>query len=189
MTICYLGIGSNLENPFQQVTRALQKISAISSTTILRQSPWYANQAIGLNRQPDTGQPDYINGVIEIESSLEPHQLLRALQQIEQAQGRTREVRWGARTLDIDILLYGDQRIHSDHLDIPHPRILERNFVFIPLADLNPNLPLALLRPHATTHNPNAAKNETIASMLGSPGREGLRLVDEHSIHKQSLHE
>jgi len=173
---CYLGIGSNLHHPRQQVRQALQQLSQLPSTTLLRCSPWYASKAMGLDKQINVEQPDYINAVAEISTHLQPHALLRALQQIELAQGRTREVRWGARTLDLDILLYGDRRIHSPDLDIPHPRILERNFVLAPLADLCPSLPLSLL----VSDNPAAKKNETIASLLDKLPREGLRVLDEH---------
>jgi 2-amino-4-hydroxy-6-hydroxymethyldihydropteridine diphosphokinase len=183
--ICYLGIGSNLEQPREQIARALQTLAAHPDITPLKQSPWYTSKAIGPGNRQDNTQPDYVNGVIEIETSLAPQNLLLALQQIESAQGRTRKVRWGARTLDLDILLYGDQKIHCHNLTIPHPRIRERNFVLVPLADLNPYLPLSMLYPD----NPNVAKNETITSLLATLSREGLRLLDEHSTHEQSFHE
>lgn len=173
--VCYLGIGSNLENPRQQIARALQKLSATPSIKVLRHSPWYSSKAVGLDKKINSEQPDYINGVIEIETALDPQALLEAIQHIELAQGRTREVRWGARTLDIDILLYGKQQIHTDHLDIPHPRIMERNFVLIPLADIDPTIPVAML----TTGNPSTEKNETIASLISRVSREGLQLVNE----------
>ena len=178
--ICYLSIGSNLQDPHQQVRMALQKLSQLPSTTLLRCSPWYVSKAMGLDKKINHDQPDYINAVAAIETRLEPHDLLHALQQIELAQGRTREIRWGARTLDLDILLYGDMHIHSADLEIPHPRILERNFVLTPLADLYPALPLSLLGPT----NPDAEKNETIASLLDKLPREGLRLLDEHFSHE-----
>lgn len=171
--VCYLGVGSNLKNPRQQINTALQKLAALPSTRVLRHSPWYWSKAMGLDKQPNHDQPDYINGVIEIETALEPHDLLRALQVIEQEQGRTREIRWGARTLDIDILLYGDQKIHSADLDIPHPRIRERNFVLVPLADLDPSMPLG-------------ANNETIASLLAHLSRDGLRLLDEQTLDEHA---
>lgn len=173
--ICYLGIGSNLEDPAGQITSALQKLSAIPSTKMRRHSPWYASKAIGLDRHVDNNQPDFINGVIEIETTLEAHELLVALQNIETQQGRTRDVRWGARTLDIDILLYGNQQIHTPLLDIPHPRILERNFVLVPLADLDSTIPLSML----AHDSPKDSKNETIGSLLATLSRDGLRLINE----------
>lgn len=182
--VCYLGIGSNLEHPREQVTRALQAIAAHPAITVLRQSPWYGSKAMGLDKQVDHTQPDYLNGVIEIETTLDPQQLLLALQEIETAQGRTRDRRWAARTLDIDILLYGKQQIHTATLDIPHPRILERNFVLVPLADLNPQLPLSVLG-QPPTHSPNAAKNETISSLLPTLSRDGLWLASESWINEK----
>jgi len=176
---CYLGIGSNLERPREQIARAVQSITVHPAITLLRQSPWYGSKAIGPGKQPD-----YLNGVIEIETSLGPEQLLQALQKIEADQGRTHDVRWGARTLDIDILLYGDQQIHSTTLEIPHPRILERNFVLIPLADLNPQLPLSWLG-QVSTHSPNATKNETISTLLPTLSRDGLWLASEASANEK----
>jgi len=177
-TLCYLAIGSNLDHPREQISRALQTISNHPAITLLKQSPWYGSKAIGPGKQPD-----YLNGVIEIETTLSPELLLQALQKIEADQGRIRDVHWGARTLDIDILLYGDQKIQSATLDIPHPRILERNFVLIPLADLNPGLPLSQLR-HASTHNPNLQKNETISNLLTTLPRDGLQLASEAPLHE-----
>jgi len=170
---CYLGIGSNLENPHEQIARALQTIVTHPTITLLKKSPWYGSKAIGPGKQPD-----YLNGVIEIETTLSPQELLLALQEIEPAQGRTRDVRWGARTLDIDILLYGDQQIRTTNLEIPHPRILERNFVLVPLADLNPDLLLSLLK-LSTTHSPNTTKNETISTLLPTISHDGLWLASE----------
>jgi len=130
-TLCYLAIGSNLDHPREQISRALQTISNHPAITLLKQSPWYGSKAIGPGKQPD-----YLNGVIEIETSLSPEQLLQALQKIETDQGRTRDVRWGARTLDIDILLYGQEQLHSDTLVIPHPGVSEREFVLYPLHEI-----------------------------------------------------
>lgn len=176
--LCYLGIGSNLHHPRVQIKNALQKIAALPSTTLLRCSRWYTSKPMGLDRQINTEQPDYINGVIAIQTTLAARDLLQALQNIERAQGRTREVRWAARSLDLDILLYGDQRIHSTDLDIPHPRILERNFVLAPLADLDPTLTLSQL----AGDSPNAEKNETIAAALARLPRAGLQLLDDQNL-------
>lgn len=173
--LAYIGIGSNLHNPSAQIKSALQKIAALPSTTLLRCSPWYASKAMGLDRQINKAQPDYINGAVAIETTLTPHDLLQALQGIERAQGRTREVRWAARTLDLDILLYGDQNIHSPELEIPHPRILERNFVLAPLADLDPTLTVKQL----TGDSPGSEKNETITDALARLPNTGLQLLSE----------
>ena len=100
-------------------------------------SPWYRSKAIGPGEQAA-----YINGVAEIESDLSAHDLLVTLQGIEQAQGRHRGERWAPRTLDLDILLFGNEEIDSDELTIPHPRLRERNFVLYPLHDVAPDLAL-----------------------------------------------
>lgn len=151
--IAYLGIGSNLDNPLAQVTRAQRELNAIPGIRVQRVSPWFGSKAVGPGQQPD-----YVNGAIEIATTLEPLALLRALQQLEQQHGRVRNQRWGARTLDLDILLYGEQRIDLPDLQVPHPRLAERAFVLTPLARLCPERRLP---------SPSAGKSETIASLSG----------------------
>lgn len=169
MTLCYIGIGSNLNHPLQQVAVALQALAKTPGVKLLRRSPWYVSKAVGPGEQPD-----YINGVIELETTLEPLALLRRLQQIETEQGRERSVRWGARTLDLDILLYGDQCIDTPELQIPHPRMGERHFVLAPLARLNPQRQLPV---------PGATKSATIAALLARLPPDTLRLRDgEHEV-------
>lgn len=149
---CYLGIGSNLDQPLAHVTRAVSELDTIDGVHVMRCSRWYGSKAIG----PGV-QPDYVNGAIEIETTLEPHALLHALQGIEQQHGRTRDTRWGARTLDLDILLYGNAVVDTQELQIPHPGLCERLFVLLPLADLCPAREIPC---------PSRGKNETIASLL-----------------------
>jgi 2-amino-4-hydroxy-6-hydroxymethyldihydropteridine diphosphokinase len=166
MTLCYIGIGSNLNQPLQQVRLALQALARIPGIRLLRRSPWYVSKAVGPGEQPD-----YLNGVIELDTTLDAPALLHALQQIETRQGRERHIRWGARSLDLDILLYGDHYLDTPELQIPHPRIRERAFVLAPLADLNPGLQLA---------EPAGGKSATIAALLaGLPAPAGeLQLLD-----------
>ena len=135
MTRCFIGLGSNLDDPASQLRRAIAALQQLPQSNGLRLSPVYRNPAIGPGQQPD-----YLNAVAELTTTLTPQALLAALQQIENNQGRQREYRWQARTLDLDILLYGDQLISEATLHIPHPRILERNFVLYPLFDLAPEL-------------------------------------------------
>jgi len=157
MTLCYIGIGSNLNDPLRQVATALGALANIPDTSVLRRSPWYRSPAVG----PGV-QPDYVNGVIELESTLTPFELLHHLQHIEMQQGRQRSIRWSARTLDLDILLYGDQRIETPELQIPHPRLSERNFVLVPLATLSPQRQL----PVPCSPNASGVKNATIGALL-----------------------
>jgi len=131
----YIGLGSNLENPQQQVRRALDELIAIPETILHAASSLYRSRAIG----PE-GQPDYINAVARIETLLYPLGLLDALQAIEHAHGRVRKEHWGARTLDLDLLLYGDQQIRHERLTVPHPEMHRRAFVLAPLNEIAPEL-------------------------------------------------
>jgi len=131
----FIGIGSNLGEPRHQVDRAVAALAQLPQTRLLAVSPWYHSKALGPGPQPD-----YRNGVAQLATDLPPDQLLAALQAIEHRQGRQRELRWAARTLDLDILLYGDLVVDSATLTIPHPRMAERGFVLRPLLDLAPEL-------------------------------------------------
>ncbi|MBN8430713.1 2-amino-4-hydroxy-6-hydroxymethyldihydropteridine diphosphokinase [Microbulbifer salipaludis] len=139
---CYIGLGSNLDDPAAQLRRALEQIQGIPQTTLCASSAFYASAPIGPGEQPD-----YVNAVAELDTDLAAEALLDALQAIENSHGRERTLRWGARTLDLDILLYGDQQIDTVRLQVPHPRIAERNFVLEPLAELAP----ALILPGGTS--------------------------------------
>ena len=128
----YIGIGSNLQQPIQQVKQALLRLAEIPRTRLVTCSPLYRSAPLG-----SADQPDYINAVAEVATELTPLDLLNALQAIEQQQGRVRSgKRWGPRTLDLDLLLYGDQQIANDRLTVPHPGLGERNFVLYPLYDI-----------------------------------------------------
>ncbi|MBX2807926.1 MAG: 2-amino-4-hydroxy-6-hydroxymethyldihydropteridine diphosphokinase [Cellvibrionaceae bacterium] len=131
----FIGLGSNLDKPNQQIERALKQLQQLPKSRGLRCSPWYQSRALG----PGT-QPDYINAVASLKTTLQPLDLLSALQKIEDCQGRQRTIRWGARTLDLDILLYNAARVNSSKLQLPHPELEKRNFVLLPLYDLAPDL-------------------------------------------------
>jgi 2-amino-4-hydroxy-6-hydroxymethyldihydropteridine diphosphokinase len=135
MKRCFIGLGSNLENPASQLRSALAALDALDLCRLGSVSPFYANPALG----PGT-QPDYVNAVAELFTELDADTLLMHLQAIETAQGRVRTERWGARTLDLDLLLYGDETIDSKTLQVPHPRMRVRNFVLYPLNDVAPDL-------------------------------------------------
>lgn len=137
-TDAYIGLGSNLANPGQQLRDALRAIDALPHCEILATSSFYASKPMGPQEQPD-----YVNAVACVRTTLEPLALLDVLQHIEQNQGRVRDgQRWGARTLDLDILLYGDQHIENARLTVPHYGMREREFVLYPLVEIAPALTL-----------------------------------------------
>ena len=131
----WIGLGSNLEDPAAQVTRALGELDAIAGSYLLRASSLYASPPMG---PPD--QPEYVNAVAGLLTTLTPDALLDALQAIEQAHDRVRGERWGPRTLDLDLLLYDEQCIDTPRLTVPHPGLHQRAFVLQPLAEIAPEL-------------------------------------------------
>lgn len=139
---CFISLGSNLNDPDAQIRRALDALSNLRDSILGAVSPLYRNPAIGPGEQPD-----YLNAVAELHTTLDALTLLSQLQNIEFVQGRVRTERWAARTLDLDILLYGNAFIDLPQLQIPHPRMRVRNFVLYPLHDIAPNLVL----PHGTS--------------------------------------
>ena len=156
----FIGLGSNLEDPQQQIINAFDQLSKIPKTQLINRSSLYRSVAIGPGEQPD-----YINAVAELHTELEPEVLLDQLQQIENAQGRVRgEIRWTARTLDLDLLLFNDTIIETTRLSVPHPLLAERNFVLYPLHELAPTLTL-----------PNG---DTLAALLRRVAPTGLSRLD-----------
>ncbi|MDX9873673.1 MAG: 2-amino-4-hydroxy-6-hydroxymethyldihydropteridine diphosphokinase [Spongiibacteraceae bacterium] len=137
MAQAFIGLGSNLQQPAEQLRRALAALRTLPGTQLGAISSFYGNPAIGPGEQPD-----YVNAVAELHTTLEPMALLRRLQAIELAHGRVRTERWGARTLDLDLLLYDQQVIDEPDLTVPHPRLTERDFVLVPLAEIAPDLRL-----------------------------------------------
>jgi 2-amino-4-hydroxy-6-hydroxymethyldihydropteridine diphosphokinase len=140
----YVGIGSNLQQPHDQVKAAVRALRQLPSTELLAVSPLYRSPPMGPGEQPD-----YINAVAALATALAPEALLDGLQAIESGQGRIRGERWGPRTLDLDILLYGDHVIDSTRLQVPHPGIADRAFVLVPLFDIAPGLQIPQLGPLA----------------------------------------
>lgn len=128
----YIGLGSNLADPADQLRSAIAALGQLPQTSLAGVSAFYQSDSLL------PGQPRYTNAVAAIDSSLAPIELLDALQAIENAQGRERLERWGPRTLDLDILLFGDRLIEVPRLKIPHYQIQERAFVLYPLAELAP---------------------------------------------------
>jgi len=136
MTVCFIGLGSNLCQPMQQLKQAKKSIADLAETRLVKCSSIYQSKAITLDDEP---QEDYLNAVLKIETQLSAEGLLDALQAIEKNQGRTREKRWGARTIDLDIILFGDQLINTSRLTVPHAELVNRNFVLLPLAEIAPD--------------------------------------------------
>ena len=132
----YVGIGSNLDSPRDQIGRAIVALAAIKDTVLVRTSPMYLSAPLD-----GSEQPDYVNAVCALLTRLGADTLLKALQDIEGAQGRSRDAkRWGPRTLDLDLLVYSSTSMDEKDLKLPHPGISERNFVLLPLLDIAPHL-------------------------------------------------
>ena len=134
-TLVFLGLGSNLENPPEQIRRALATLKAELSEGDFAAAPLYRSLPLG-----GPPQPDYCNTACRFSCSRTPEEILAALQTIEARHGRRRDVHWGPRTLDLDLLLCGNIRLESPGLRLPHPGIAEREFVLVPLLDLDPGL-------------------------------------------------
>ena len=132
----FIGLGSNLAAPALHLRSALKEISLRLDDTVLTAcSRLYRSKPMGPG-----DQPDYINAVAHIQTRLPPEQLLVQLQSLEYDHGRVRGLRWRERTLDLDVLIYGDQIIDTKELTVPHPGIATRGFVLIPLVEIAPNL-------------------------------------------------
>jgi 2-amino-4-hydroxy-6-hydroxymethyldihydropteridine diphosphokinase len=134
-SVTCVALGSNLDNPRAQVERGFNALAVLPRTTLLARSRLYRTRPWGMAEQPD-----FVNAAAMLETALPPRALLDALLAIEVRAGRVRGVPNGPRTLDLDLLLYGDRVLRDPDLVIPHPRLHERAFVLLPLADLAPNL-------------------------------------------------
>jgi 2-amino-4-hydroxy-6-hydroxymethyldihydropteridine diphosphokinase len=130
----YVGVGSNLGDRWATLALAAQRLRAVPGVALVRASRVYETAPVG------PPQPRYLNAVLELETTLPPHDLLARLQETELAGGRTRGTRWGARTLDLDLLLYGDLVVRTPELVVPHPGVVSRRFVLEPLDELCPDL-------------------------------------------------
>lgn len=134
-TIAFIALGANLGHPVQQLEQALDLLARLPDTRLLQQSSFYSSSAIGY-----TDQPDFVNAVARLETTLSAQELLQALLGIEAACGRQRTFQDAPRTLDLDLLLYGDDCITEDHLIVPHPRMHQRAFVLRPLTEIAPDI-------------------------------------------------
>jgi 2-amino-4-hydroxy-6-hydroxymethyldihydropteridine diphosphokinase len=129
----YLGIGTNLGDRLANLQRATDLLAATPGVRVLRSSRVYETAPVG------PPQPDFLNAVLEVETDLEPHDLLAAGAAVERELHRVREVRWGPRTIDVDVLTFDERVIDAEDLTVPHPRMHERAFVLVPLLELEPD--------------------------------------------------
>lgn len=136
MTVAYIAIGSNLASPLEQVNAAIQALGEIPQSRIVALSSFYRTPPLG-----PQDQPDYLNAAVALETSLSPDALLDHTQRIELQQGRVRKAeRWGPRTLDLDIMLFGDAVINTERLTVPHYDMKNRGFMLWPLFEIAPEL-------------------------------------------------
>jgi len=133
--IAYVGLGSNMGDKAANISKALALLDATPGVRVVRAAPCYRTAPIGF-----PGQDWFINTVAEVETELPPLDLLKLLLTLEDRLGRVRGTRWGPRTIDLDLLVYGREEINTHELVIPHPRMHERAFVMVPLADLAPGM-------------------------------------------------
>jgi 2-amino-4-hydroxy-6-hydroxymethyldihydropteridine diphosphokinase len=133
--VAYIALGSNLDNPKMQIQDAFAELDEIENTHLLQTSSLYASAPWGY-----ADQPDFVNAVAAVETELPPRRLLEELLKIETWHGRARSFANAPRTLDLDIALYGDEIVDEESLKIPHPRMHERAFVLVPLAEIAPDL-------------------------------------------------
>lgn len=140
--LAYIGLGSNLNHPKEQIKNALIALNSTKDVKVVGLSSLYQSKPID-----DSKQSDYINAMCQLDTHLTALELLYVCQDIETKQHRVREKKWGTRTIDLDIIIYGVQVIASKQLIVPHPQMMNRAFVLVPLAELEPNLKVPVLGP------------------------------------------
>jgi 2-amino-4-hydroxy-6-hydroxymethyldihydropteridine diphosphokinase len=189
-TDAYLALGSNLGDRLATIDAALLSVGALPGTAVVAASPVYESEPWGV-----TEQPPFANAVARVSTSLRADQLLGHLQEIEISLGRRRGVRFGPRAIDIDILLFGDEEWTAPELTIPHPRLMEREFVVRPLLDVWPDAML----PDGTAITLDSATEGRVTGVLRgreatewvevamTPGRPGKRWVDMRLLFLQSV--
>lgn len=134
-TRAFVGLGSNLDEPVQQIEAALDMLDDLPGTRVVARSSLYRSAPLG-----PIDQPDFVNAVAKLETRRTLRDLLRRMQAIERRLGRQSGERWGPRRIDLDLLVFGDETIDEDGLKVPHPGIAERNFVLLPLGEIAPDL-------------------------------------------------
>lgn len=158
-TLCHIGMGGNIGDVFEAMQIGVDAIADHADCRVVTLSPVYRTAPWGL-----INQPDFLNCCAGVETSLDALAFLDVLQEIETSGGRQRDIRWGPRTLDIDLLTFGDLAIDSDRLEVPHPRMLERAFVLVPLADIASDLMI---------------EGESVADHMGWLETEGVDLFEK----------
>lgn len=169
--IVYIGLGSNLDDPPRQIRRAVRDLRQLPHTVYLGDSGLFLSRPMlppGKQQRENSSQPDYCNAVARLQTALEPLDLLDQLQRIENEQGRIRGERWGARCIDLDILLYGDRSIENERLQVPHPGLHLREFVLYPLQQLDPSLQI-----------PGRGKLDALLRQCPRNGIEYLGMIEE----------
>lgn len=131
----YIGLGSNIDQPYLQIKKSIIALDSLHETKVIIDSGYFNSKPMG----PED-QPDYVNAVVEISTTLGAAELLKHCQLIEKQQGRIKKRRWGERIIDLDILLYADIQLETEDLTLPHPGICQRDFVYKPLLKLNPEI-------------------------------------------------
>lgn len=167
--IAYIGLGSNLGDREENLRRALEMMDGLPGTRVLRVSSLYRTEPVGV-----TDQPEFLNLAVELETELEPKALLISLQKIEDDLGRVRQVRWGSRTIDLDIIYYGDRIVEEPKLEVPHPRANQRAFVLEPLAEIAPDLV-------------DPVTGRSVKEMLEELDRKGQRVEKAGSIVRSTI--
>jgi len=165
----YIGLGSNLDDPKSQVLRAFKGLSKLPKSQLIAQSSLYESKPVG-----SIEQPDFINAVVSLDTGLMPLQLISQLQKIEIAHKRMRgKGQWGPRTLDLDLLLYGNMRINTKRLVVPHPHMFERNFVLYPLYEIAPDL--------------QSMNGESLATLIAKIPPDGIIQLEEEMTDEYSF--
>lgn len=159
----FVGLGSNLDHPVWQLQKAFREIDDIPDVSLVKLSSLYQTAPVGI-----LDQPPFINAVVQVETTLSPHDFLRHLGGIEASHGRVRGTRNGPRTLDLDILLFNDWQIDDEFLTTPHPRMHDRAFVLMPLAEIAPDAVVP--------------GRSSVAALLAATGREGVRRLDDTEL-------